>query len=31
MPYMYSGTADVDGIQTYEFVESYGLTQTYRP
>jgi hypothetical protein len=28
MPFVYSGTASVSGIQTYEFVESYGPTQT---
>jgi hypothetical protein len=28
MPFTYSGTATVDGIPTYKFVESYGLTKT---
>jgi Porin PorA len=28
MPYVYSGTAVVDGIMTYEFIESYGPTQS---
>lgn len=28
MPFVYSGTANVRGIQTYMFVESYGPTQT---
>lgn len=28
MPYVYSGTTEVDGILTYKFIESYGPTQS---
>jgi hypothetical protein len=28
MPYVYSGTVNVGGIQAYEFIENFGLTKT---